>query len=324
MGRVLTQKYTVDLSANPTGYVYWNGVIYCIGTNHRMYVPFVRASGFGAETDIPDNTSKYHIATDGQYLYVLLYASGSPGVSYVYAYDLTTFASRSHYYSWSSYSSISPAGICCDTMGRIYVTLADYSLKVLTYNGTTFAQTHSYDIGYRASSLHWLNDRLYFFSTAGSIGSAVWSGNALSISYGSVSNPIGTEGLAVDSLYIYLASGTGLRIYNRVALTHRVTLVLSGTSTNAFTVCLDGTYIYVFTNTGIKVCTYNGTMLTEVSSITNINDASDGTSRFLFADDHLIANESDDLYALRMDLTAQFTVNSQSGQVGDTFTFTAI
>ena len=325
MGRVLTQKYTIDVGSSTIvrGICYWNGRIYYISGNMINSISFTSSGGFGSVGSIVSspvwiNLSNGRIATDGTYLYVITSYSSA---TYLRAYNLVTLEPVGNS-SANFYRSGDVGAIYCGTDGFIYAGNYQY-LEAFTFNGSVFSRVGSTLLNISTASICMASGILYVTCEASQASETLrgtFGGTNFSLSSYDISDTW-CSSIVADSNYAYLLDHN-----NKVWVLNRTTMAVvtsldTGTGTGRV-ICLDGTYIYIFADTGIRVLTLVGSTLTVVSNIASITDAA--YHKMCFADDHLIVADSDDLYALRMDLTAQFTVNSQSGKVGDTFTFTAI
>jgi hypothetical protein len=286
------------------------------------YVPFAASGGFGTVITGPSAISStfYRIATDGNYLYVLNSISTSSITVSAYSLtDLTQVGSTSENLSRSRLGY----AMHCGSDGYIYIGNGYYT-DVLTFNGSVFARVGGANLNSVGDVFAVATNSGYSY-VAHNVGTnevfkctfdgSNLSGTGYNISSGS------SIALQVDADFLYVLDVVGnLIVCDKDTMTAITSVDTSAGS--AASLAIDGTYIYVYTSTGVFVYSFNGSTLTPISS--SITRTDSGYQKCIFADDHLIVADSDDLYALRMDLTAQFTVNSQSGQVGDTFTFTAI
>jgi len=324
MGRVLTPKYTVDVGAsmNANCYIcYWNGRVYYVSNGYIESCVFTAAGGFGAVVErVPQTTGdSIFLCTDGNYLYA---SYETLNVMYLRAFDLVTLDAVGNAYAVNILGNVLNAPPIAAEDGYIYVDVFT-ALSAYTFNGTSFTKAGNSSAIF--STLHGIvkSGADIFLAVYGGIADEVQKGtfNGTNFSFTGYSIETSARAIAVDASYVYILYESGrLYVRNRGDMTSACEYV-DITTGFARAIALDGTYIYCYTTTGVYVYQFTGGVLVSISSLIYTGAQ---TGKMIFADDHLIIANDDDLYALRMDLTAQFTVNSQSGKVGDTFTFTAI
>lgn len=318
----------------------WSGADSGAASTHIFSCTF-NGTTFGNQITYDFNPTNavytYCIGGDGTYTYFVVYDQQTNYFVYAVSRTGDTITVHGLYDTGvgSSSGTRYPTTIICDSQGYIYISFVRSSgsnLIVLSFDGTNF--TLREDIvsgGVSISKLCHDGTNLYIADTSTIVGltKRTFDGSNFTtlVSYDWDS----LSGLGHDGTYLYAYSSVTDRLYAINPTTLEIVGNYYGFSNNDVqNIYCDGYFIYLLREgADVVALTFNGTDFTLVSTYTDtgiLNTTSYRNRMHLYPPYVFYCGGTGSNYviALKMDLTAQFTVDKLTGLAPSTHVFTVV
>jgi hypothetical protein len=287
----------------------------------------------GGDYDCGNGFNAYAMATDGIYYYVGVKTASNTNVVLALSFDGASFTLKGTL--GLSTLGVEVMTIICDTLGFVHVCNTQGTMRAYSFDGTNFTLITTYQ-SLNAYPFQTVYNGTYFYRGDMNISSATglialtFNGTSYAVVgssyYSSTQYPDATKAVYYDGLYIISQFYTGLYAHTFNGSTFSQvgnTFTINSSSVQRY-LSYDGQYYYLATSgSGVRVFTFNGTNFTELTpfSDTSLSVVNGRTIDYFKGCMHFI--RSTGIYAIRMNLSAQFTASKLSGYAPLSVTFTA-